>query len=434
MNRKVALIAVVLVLAIGIIIIRKNNQPDLPETTGAIFKNLLPPDIANLDEDFYPLSLSREEILTKRLNATEKSGYLEDEVWSGVILVTGDIEVRNLEIKPGTIVLIEANSDDQGQGDINTNDPMNPHEFLGEDYSKTHIMIRVNMRLDARGTPEKPIIFTSTADEPWLADWERLVFKEGVMEYTFLEYCYGMSIVSSDTTISHCVIRNVLGQGVMFGRWEESGIHGEKAVSPTIICNYMYNFGHMAVQSFFANPTISNNIFIQKNTDDQDLYNYLSEGENGALDIHGGNGTITNNFLSSGQSTHLGNRPKHGSSGICISEATQPIIQYNTIIDNINGVEIQGGFPIINNNNIHHNEDNNLVVRTIYSEPGRINMVFQYDEPFNLKDNWWGVTTNSAVRNKLNLALGLKIELGDIAQKEISDSHPDWDEFGWLIQ
>lgn len=433
MNKKVALLGVIVViLVIGVI--RRNNQPDITETTEDIYKEYLPPEIATLEEDFYPLSLSREEILAKRLDATEKSGYYEDEVWSGVILVTGDTEIRNLEIKPGTIILIEANSDDQGQGEPNTLDLMNPHEFLGEDYSKTHIMIYVNMRLDARGTPEKPIIFTSTAEEPWLADWEHLGFKEGVMEYTILEYCYGMSIDSSDTTISHCVIRNLLGQGVMFGSWEESGIHGEIAVSPTITYNYMYNFGHMAVQSFFADPTISHNIFIHRNTDNKELYDYLAEGENGALDIHGGNGTITYNFLSSGQSNFPESKPKHGSSGICISEATQPIIQYNTVIDNVNGIEVQGGFPTINHNNIHQNRDKNLVVRNVYTEPGMPNKVFHYDDSFNLKDNWWGVTTNSAVRNKLNLAVGLKVDLGDLAQEELQGSHPDWDEFMWLTQ
>jgi hypothetical protein len=64
----------------------------------------------------------------------------------------------------------------------------------------------------------------------------------------------------------------------MFGVWDSAGIYGE-SISPNITYNYIYNFGHMAVQEFFSNPYIAYNIFIQKNTDDQGYYytgiNYL---------------------------------------------------------------------------------------------------------------------------------------------------------------
>ena len=72
----------------------------------------------------------------------------------------------------------------------------------------------------------------------------------------------------------------------------------------------------------------------------------LSKGENGALDIHGGNGTIESNFLSSGYDSEIEKeRPEHGNSGIIITTANTPIISYNIIVGNDEGVSIQGGGP-----------------------------------------------------------------------------------------
>jgi hypothetical protein len=215
------------------------------------FKEFIPEDIANLPENFYPAGLTRHEILENISFGVKKTGQIEDDTWSDVILVTGDLWVGNLTIEPGTIVLIEADKDDQHHGEDNTRDPVNPHEFLGRNYSRDHISIWVNERLIAKGTPEKPIIITSTAENPGLADWDHFSLKKGTLEYAVVEHCWGINIDSSDVTVSHCVIRNVLQQGLLFGRWIEAGIRGEGSLSPNITYNYMYNFGHMAVQSFF---------------------------------------------------------------------------------------------------------------------------------------------------------------------------------------
>ncbi|MEM0467358.1 MAG: right-handed parallel beta-helix repeat-containing protein [Candidatus Thermoplasmatota archaeon] len=394
------------------------------------YRDLLPAEIAGLSEGFYPAGWTRASILDKLHEAMDKTGNMEFDSWSGVVRVTGDMHIGRLTIQPGTIVFIDAHSDDQNNGWVSTVDPMNPHEFLGENYSFHHIFIQVRDELIARGTEDEPIIITSTSDDPWLADWEKIVFKKGVLEYAVVEYGIGMAIESSDVTISHCLIRDMLSQGVMFGSWPEAGIKGE-SVSPNITYNYMYNFGHMAVQSFYSEPLISNNIFIQRNTNDSELYEYLSKGENGALDLHGGNGTVEHNFLSSGyDSTIEKERPKHGCSGIGITTATKPKISFNTIVGNNVGIELQGGNPIINYNNIHDNVDNNLVVRGLYSEPGREDTVIVYDEPIDARENWWG--SSEQVLLTMNVENGVEVNYEPIALQEISGAGPDWSGFRWL--
>jgi parallel beta-helix repeat protein len=413
----------------GPIIVVINQSAD--EIMGlADYKDFLPEEIAGLTKDFYPAGLSRKQILAKLPEAVPRTGRIGNDTWSDVILVTGDLEAENLVIEPGTFVFVEAGKDDQKSGAEMGTDPVNPHEFLGEDYQKTHISIRVRGELNAKGNPDKPIIFTSTSETPSLSDWDHLEFEKGVLEYAVVENLWGISIRSSDAKISHCVIRNLLQQGIMFGTLPYAGIYGE-AVSPEITYNYIYNFGHMAVQSFFSEPHISNNIFIQKLTEDPEMIEYLGKGENGGLDIHGGNGTIERNFLSCGNLSSS-ERANLGCPGIGITEASYPIIKFNTMTGNKWGIELQGGLPAINNNNILGNEQGHAVVRTIYSEPGRESQGVAYTEPLDFRHNWWGTNNTERVTSKMDISLNIQREIEPIATAEIPEAFPDWSEFGWL--
>ena len=429
MNRKIALgiVAVVLV-AVGAFAILSMRRPEEVD-----YRDFLPDEVAALPEDFYPNGLTREDLLEMIPRAVTRTGVLGNETWSGVILVTGDTEIDRLVVEPGTIVLIDENSDDQERGMEHGEDPVNPHEFLGADYARTHTSINVRQRLTARGTPEEPIIFTSTAETPWLADWDHLVFRSGVLEYAFVEHCWGVSIRSSDVSVSHCVIRNVLQQGLMFGYWPEAGILGEGSLSPNVTYNYMYNVGHMAVQSFFSDPYIAHNVFIQKHTGDPELYAYLSQGENGALDIHGGNGTILHNFLSSGYTPDFeGDRPLGGSPGIVITEATAPELRHNTIVGNLMGIEVQGGMPVINDNNIHGNIAGNFGIRSVYAEPGREDTAVTYDRPLDCRGNWWGTPDLGRIMAGMRIGRGINIDVAPFSASEILDNGPEWEEFEWL--
>ncbi|MBN2042617.1 MAG: right-handed parallel beta-helix repeat-containing protein [Candidatus Aenigmarchaeota archaeon] len=394
------------------------------------YTEFLPEEIADLPEDFYPANLTRKDILGRLPEAVQKTGHIGDDTWSGVILVTGDVEADNIIIEPGTIILVEANRDDQAGGEGEPEDPVNPHEFLGEDYQKTHINIRINEKLTARGTPGNPIIFTPTSEDPSLSDWDHLEFESGTLEYAVVENLWGISLRSSETTIKHCIIRNLLQQGVMFGNWPEAGIYGEP-VSPNITYNFIYDFGHMGIQSFFSDPYIAHNIFIQKRTEDPETIEYLGKGENGGLDIHGGNGTIEYNFFSCG-SLSPAETQNLGCPGICITEASYPKISHNTITGSKWGIELQGGLPEVNGNNIFGNEQGHMVVRTIYAEPGKTDQAMAYDQPLDLTNNWWGTTDTNQITSRMDIGWSIRKDIDPIAQNQIEDAHPDWEEFGWM--
>ncbi len=427
------IIALVLIFSLLLVGCLDNNTDYSQGGSMTSYKDLLPERLSNLGEDFYPNDLTRGEILAQLPMAVKKTGNIGTDTWSGVIHVTGDLEVDTLTIEPGTIILIDANNDDQQKGEESSEDPVNPHEFLGTNYSKNHIIINVKNELNAVGTKINPIIFTSTADGPWLADWDHFVFQKGVLKYAIVEYCWGISIGSSDVTISHCLIRNMLQQGVMFGSWPEAGINGEP-VSPNITYNFMYNFGHMGVQSFFSEPYIAHNVFIHKFTNNPELYECLNLGENGGLDIHGGNGTVEYNFLSYGYNADLEIEIQLGGSGIVICEAMAPEIRFNTIVGNKWGIELQGGMPVVNNNNIYNNADGNLVVRAIYAEPGREDKTMTYEGTLDFKNNYWGTTEKNRAVEKISLDGDIEINLEPISTNLISNIGPDWNEFEWLYK
>lgn len=429
--KKIILLGVVAVLALVLSAHIANNTAVDSGSVSTSFRELLPAEIANLPEGFYPGGLTRQSILARLPEAVEKTGDMESDEWSGVIRVTGDMHINDLTIRPGTIVFIEANSDDQNDGWPSNVDPVNPHEFFDENYSFGHVFIQISGELIARGTADEPIVITSTSDSPRLADWEKITFNSGALEYAVVEYGIGMATVDSDATVSHCLVRNMLAQGVMFGTWPEAGIYGE-SVSPEITHNYMYNFGHMAVQSFFSEPHIINNIFIQKNTGDSELYDFLNLGESAALDIHGGDGTVEHNFLSSGYDPGFekGNQPS--GPGIVITEATRPVIRFNTIAGNRWGIELQGGMPTVSNNNIYQNVDGNLVVRRVYAEPGRESETMEYDEPLDFANNYWGTGEMNSVIGKMSVDHGIEVSVNPISGSPILGSGPDWGEFEWL--
>lgn len=439
LKRKYWQYVILILVIIAIILISDyiENYIEKTKERGKLFtksyKEFLPKEIANLSEDFYPANLTRGDLLAKVPSAINKTGGIGDDVWSGIILVTGDINAVNLVIEPGTIIFVKAHYDDQHGGGEDGPDAVNPHEFFGENYSKNHIDINIGNELNAKGTHSNPIIFTSTAEKPYLNDWRGLSFTRGTLEYVVLEYAYTISLRSSYTSISHCLIRNMLASGAMFGTWPEMGIYGE-SVSPNITYNYVYNFGHMAVQSFFSEPYIANNIFIHKNTNDPELYNYLNKGENGGLDIHGGNGTIEYNFLSYGYTAGLEKESLLGGPGIVITEATAPVISFNTIVGNRWGIELQGGTPIVNNNNIYANTDGNLAVRSLYTEPGKENQSLAYDMPIDFRQNWWGTSDKNELTNGMNIDKDIDVDLDPICTSAIPNACPNWKEFEWLYK
>jgi hypothetical protein len=109
----------------------------------------------------------------------------KDTTWDGDILVTGDVLIPpgvTLSIAPGTTVRFKKIGATSDRNLFGVDSPY---------YPQAEII--VTGRLIARGTPEKPILFTSAEPQPQPADWGSLNFlgSEGnVVENSRIEYAY----------------------------------------------------------------------------------------------------------------------------------------------------------------------------------------------------------------------------------------------------
>jgi len=193
-----------------------------------------------------------------------KSGVLnEDDVWGGTIHVTGDIDVMEgitLTILPGTVIEVAAQSDDQHRGQDNPHDPPFPKDPDRLETQST--MIIINGILNASGTPDNKIIFTSSNKEnPTTYDWDGLIIAHGKLEYAIVEYSRYNNVQSSDVVIANNIFRNMLECCIGIG-------HG-KPVSPQILNNEIYNCGHEGIDYAGGSAIIKGNYFHLENPEIQ---------------------------------------------------------------------------------------------------------------------------------------------------------------------
>ena len=98
----------------------------------------------------------------------------KDQIWSGKIYVTGDISVNpevTLTILPGTIIKVGL-TDDQNHA-FGNGQPITDIYFPKDPplYEKEKITIHIGGTLNAVGTPDNKIIFTSESENPTTYDW-----------------------------------------------------------------------------------------------------------------------------------------------------------------------------------------------------------------------------------------------------------------------
>ncbi len=115
-------------------------------------------------------------------------------VWSGEVQIDGVVTVKKtaqLVILPGTKVLFV------------------PHDKDGDGIGDAELLIEG--RLLAKGTAEKPIIFTSRSKNPKPADWKYLYLdfaKPSEIDHVISEYAYsGLQIHFSRATVTDSVFR-----------------------------------------------------------------------------------------------------------------------------------------------------------------------------------------------------------------------------------
>ncbi len=213
------------------------------------------------------------------------TGYITtDQTWSGEIYITGDVWVNpgvTVTIKPGTLIRIAANSDDQHAGGSGIIDELTVDDPTTLDiYGKSHIGITIYGRLIALGTPEAEIVFTSDAENPSHTDWDGLWFREGSeakLVHVTVEWVHtGPSVHGTDNvTIQNSTINHTF--------W--GALHAFQC-SPVFEHNTLEDIGHEAIDTHRASPTVR--------------YNHIRNARTGAvLNFHAGTPIIfTNNTIS----------------------------------------------------------------------------------------------------------------------------------------
>ncbi|MFH0835639.1 MAG: right-handed parallel beta-helix repeat-containing protein [Candidatus Micrarchaeota archaeon] len=195
---------------------------------------------------------------------TTRTGIIaSDEIWSGTIHVTGDITVREgaiLTILPGTVIKVAAMSDDQHGGVDHPHDPPFPKDPDRTETQSTRITIRGV--LNAVGTDDDRIVFTSDSDNPTTYDWDGLSISHGKLEYAIVEYSrYNNFQESSDVVVANSIFRNMLECCICIGH---SG-----AISPQILNNDVYNCGHECIDYAGGSALIKGNHFHRENPEIQ---------------------------------------------------------------------------------------------------------------------------------------------------------------------
>ncbi|MBI2996015.1 MAG: right-handed parallel beta-helix repeat-containing protein [Candidatus Melainabacteria bacterium] len=278
----------------------------------------------------------------------------EDQIWSGNIHVTGDIWVNRgvtLTILPGTVIKVSAFSDDQHGGKDHPHDPPFPNDPDRIETKSTQIII--DGSLNAIGTPDKRIVFTSDSENPTTYDWDGLLISRGKLKYAIIEYArYNNIQESSNVVIANSIIRNALECCLCIGH--------AKPVSPRILNNEIYNCGHEGIDYAGGSALIEGNYFHLENPEIQPN---PTIGRNGIIVYKNAYPIIKKNTFK-----------KLVDAILFLNDAlneekkrSKVIVRDNKIEENDVGIEMEPGFPsgvvIIKNNQLINNKEDKIIRR-----------------------------------------------------------------------
>ena len=282
-----------------------------------------------------------------------KTGVIDkDETWGGTIHVTGDIDVLEgvtLTILPGTIVKVGL-TDDQHKG---SDEPMTDIYFPKDPpfYEKEKNTIYIGGILNAVGTSDNRITFTSVSDNPTTYDWRGIDIVHGRLEYATVEYAQGNIQIqhSSDVVIANNIIRNSLTCCVCIGH--------SKQISPQILNNEIYNCGHEGIDLAGGSAIIKGNYFHLENPEIQPD---PMKGENGIIVYISAYPTIEDNVFEdlTNAINFLGN------SKYPEQPEEKVIVKDNRLENNIIAFRINPGYPfdavVRENNDLINNEQDEV--------------------------------------------------------------------------
>ena len=199
--------------------------------------------------------------------------------WRGTIHITGDVYFlpwNQLTITPGTKIFFEKEPDLKNtewisHADAYIKDHNDP--TVKEGYSKTHY--ELYGQIIARGTPEKPIIFTSAQSQPEYADWDELIVaSDSILDYVELSYAHnGINLQGNNIHITNSKIHdslwscidifstsNKIEHNEIYHCWHQAIGVKVKGVN-TIENNFIHNAQLSINCEFDANPSIRKNTF-----------------------------------------------------------------------------------------------------------------------------------------------------------------------------
>jgi len=191
----------------------------------------------------------------------------KNQIWSGEIYVTGDINVNSnvtLTILPGTTILISANKDINNLFGYHECDGIDNYDLLigikeednfncgvhkDEPYrdEANHISIMIRGVLNATGTEENRIVFKSDSPNPTIYDWNHLSIQSGILSYANVENYRNLD-TQGNVEISHNNLKNIGECGVCANSNEAK-----------ILFNDISYAGHELIDMHNSSPFIQSN-------------------------------------------------------------------------------------------------------------------------------------------------------------------------------
>jgi hypothetical protein len=361
-----------------------------------------------------------------------RSGLISrDEVWSGIVHITGDVIVEagyTITIAPGTVVYFASHQDDTG-GSLELGWSCEPDGWIlsnndptcSLEYDRSHIKLDVYGTLIARGTPEDWITFTSDSPNPDGGDWMHMdVNVNSQIEYAIIEYSRGGLNIAENTGTSVLVSHNIMRHNL----WTGLAIHSS---SPTVTYNEIYDSGgHQAIDvlgegsaPLIAYNTLRDNkggINITPGTSPTVEYNTLIDNDSGIGTMDVVSAIIRGNIISVPNGAHDGFSymhqvvyPTHAQIGeyseiTCIFITnSSPLVVDNQITQCPKGFDIKGdSSPEIRGNTIAESINAGLIFDESYSGSAIIleNNIYHHScsvcsmstHPIDVSQNWWGTT------------------------------------------